>query len=56
VAIGAIIAGLYVAFKNWDTIVEFMKSVWDRIVDSTKKAWEFIKPYMKQLSEFELES
>jgi len=47
VAIGAIIAGLYVAFKNWDTIVEFMKSVWDRIVDSTKKAWEFIKPYIE---------
>ena len=47
VAIGAIIAGLYVAFKNWDTIVEFMQGVWDRIVDATSKAWEFLKPYIE---------
>ena len=47
VAIGAIIAGLYVAFKNWDTIVEFMSGVWNRIVDATTQAWEFLKPYIE---------
>jgi len=47
IAIGAIITGIYVAFKNWDTIVEFVKGVWDKVVEFTMKAWEFLKPYIE---------
>ena len=46
IAIGAIITGIYVAFKNWDSIVLFVKDVWEKVTDFTKKAWEFLKPYI----------
>ena len=47
IAIGAIITGIYVAFKNWDAITEIAKNVWDKVTDFTKKAWDFLKPYIE---------
>ena len=47
IAIAAIIAGIYVAFRNWDTITEFVKGIWDKVVAFTQNAWEFLSPYIK---------
>ncbi len=47
VAIGLIITGLYVAFKNWDQIVAFVQGVWDQVVAYTQKTWEWMKPYVE---------
>jgi phage-related protein len=47
VAIGLLITGIYVAFKNWDQITAFVQDVWNKVVDYTMKAWEWIKPYVE---------
>lgn len=47
IAIGLLITGIYVAFKNWDQIVIFVQDVWNKVVIFTQQTWEWMKPYLE---------
>lgn len=47
IAMGGIITGMYVTFKNWETILLIVTESWNNVATATKNTWEWIQSYLQ---------